>query len=264
MKTLIKTMRSKLFVAIFIIIFLVPVANAASILWSADSSGQLGTVDVVTGDVNVVGKMGVTMTDIAFDPKGNLWGITFDELYKIDKETAKSTRIGSLGASVNSLIFDTSGTLYTANSSLYTVDTATGAASRVGNGGETYKSSGDLAFIDNDLFLSSQGARDNLVKINTLSGSGSLVGNIGFSSVYGLASPNRDNLFGMSGFNVLSINPTTGNGTSMLNYSGQGLGQAWGTAFETESMPTPIPAAIWLFGSGLVGLIGLGKRRKTI
>jgi hypothetical protein len=25
----------------------------------------------------------------------------------------------------------------------------------------------------------------------------------------------------------------------------------------------PVPAAIWLFGSALVGLIGFGKRRKT-
>lgn len=27
--------------------------------------------------------------------------------------------------------------------------------------------------------------------------------------------------------------------------------------------PIPVPAAVWLFGSGLVGLIGLGQRRRT-
>lgn len=27
--------------------------------------------------------------------------------------------------------------------------------------------------------------------------------------------------------------------------------------------PVPIPAAIWLFGSGLIGLIGIAKRKKT-
>ena len=29
-------------------------------------------------------------------------------------------------------------------------------------------------------------------------------------------------------------------------------------------MTTPVPAAVWLFGSGLVGLIGIAKRKKTI
>lgn len=32
----------------------------------------------------------------------------------------------------------------------------------------------------------------------------------------------------------------------------------------TNTAVTPIPAAIWLFGSGIAGLIGLGKRKKTI
>jgi sugar lactone lactonase YvrE len=147
-------------------VFVPVVANAAPVLWSGDSSGRLGTVDVATGDVNVIGSMGVTMTDIAFDPDGNLWGITFGSLYKIDKTTATSTLVGNLGTSANSLVFNSSGVLYTANSSLYTIDTTTGAASLVGNGGDSYSSSGDLAFVDGNLFLSSTGG-DNLVKINT-------------------------------------------------------------------------------------------------
>lgn len=32
---------------------------------------------------------------------------------------------------------------------------------------------------------------------------------------------------------------------------------------STEIGPVPIPAAAWLFGSALLGLIGLGKRRKA-
>ena len=38
-------------------------AQAAPVLWFDDSSGNLGKVDVATGDVTMVGSMGVVMTD---------------------------------------------------------------------------------------------------------------------------------------------------------------------------------------------------------
>ena len=36
---------------------------------------------------------------------------------------------------------------------------------------------------------------------------------------------------------------------------------SFGTGEET-SVPVPIPAAVWLFGSGLLGLIGIARRRQ--
>ena len=30
-----------------------------------------------------------------------------------------------------------------------------------------------------------------------------------------------------------------------------------------EVTPVPVPAAVWLFGSGLLGLIGVAKRKKA-
>jgi hypothetical protein len=32
---------------------------------------------------------------------------------------------------------------------------------------------------------------------------------------------------------------------------------------QNVPVPTPIPAALWLFGSGLLGLVGVGRRRNT-
>ena len=260
---MLKRIVKKLNLVVLAASFFVPiVVEASPVLWSGDDLGRLGTVDVATGDVNVIGSMGVTMTDIAFDPEGNLWGINFGSLYKIDKTTAASTLVGSLGTSANSLVFNSSGVLYAANTSLYTIDTTTGAASLVGNGGDSYTSSGDLAFVGGNLFLSSLGG-DNLVKINTGDGSGSLIGSIGFSSVFGLASPNGTDLFGLAGFNVLSIDSVTGSGTSLLDYSGQGLGSSFGSAFVTEAV-VPIPAAAWLFGSGLFILLGIRKSAQKV
>lgn len=113
------------------------VASASPILWVGDSDGTLGTVDVASGTATVVGEMPVTMTDIAFDPSGNLWGISFNQLYRIDKTTAGVALVGNLGISANSLVFGADGTLYAANTNLYTLNTTTGAASLVGPGAAT-------------------------------------------------------------------------------------------------------------------------------
>ena len=36
------------------------------------------------------------------------------------------------------------------------------------------------------------------------------------------------------------------------------------TISNVDFAPVPLPAAVWLFGTGLVGLIGLARRKKTI
>ena len=39
----------------------------------------------------------------------------------------------------------------------------------------------------------------------------------------------------------------------------------YGTSFDEPNIPTvvPVPAAVWLFGSGLLGLVGIARRKKT-
>lgn len=234
------------------------IANAATV-WANDSSGRLGTINTDTQEVNIIGTMNTTMTDIAFDPNGNLWGISFSNLYSIDKNTANSTLVGSLGTTANSLAFGADGTLYTANSSLYTVDTTTGAASLVGNGQDSYSSSGDLAFVNDTLYLSAtQG--DRLFSIDTSNGNGTEIGDIDFSLVYGLAGTS-DTLFGLSGTALLSIDLATGLGTELFDFAGEGFSGNYGATIA----PVPVPAALWLFGSALFGLFAMrSKKIKTI
>lgn len=245
---------------------LTSVAIAAPILWVGDGAGNLGTVDVNTGNVNVIGNMGRAMTDIAFDSTGNLYGITFSSLYSINTTTGASTSIGShnLGTgNKNSLVFDAAGNLFAANSSLYTLNTATGASTLIGSGGSSYQSSGDLAFVGGELFLSSShGPGDTLVKLNTSTGIGTDVGSIGFSNVFGLATPDNGNLYGVSGTGVLTINTASGAGALAVSYSGQGLGTAWGSAFYSEAgAAVPEPSTMLLFGTGIAGLAAVGRKK---
>jgi len=252
---------------IFSTLILVPGASfALPILWVGDSSGNLGTVDVTTGDVDVIGSFGagVVMTDIAFNSDGDLFGITFGSLYSIDTTTGAASFIGNHGAggTKNSLVFGDDGTLYTANNSLHTIDVLTGASTVIGNGGDSYNSSGDLAFIDGDLFLSStSGFSDKLVELDTSNGFGSDVGSIGVGAVYGLATDNNQDLYGVAGTSVYDIDVNTGVATFSVNYGGKGLGNAWGSAFYEESgASVPTPTSLALLAIGLFGL-GFTKKR---
>lgn len=64
-----------------------------------------------------------------------------------------------------------------------------------------------------------------------------------------------------------SFGSFTSNGEIFLGNDGSlgngGFGLDINGIWSINTSPVPVPAAVWLFGSGLVGLAGVARRRKT-
>ncbi len=50
---------------------------------------------------------------------------------------------------------------------------------------------------------------------------------------------------------------------TLIGANSYAVGFINGTVLEVDVQVIPVPAAVWLFGSGLLGLVGIARRRKT-
>jgi hypothetical protein len=135
----------------------VPFNNEGDIAFRSDgigfmSSWPAGTplrrFDVSAGTSTVIGPLSLVFDGLAFNAAGVLYGLAEGgaQLYTIDPTTAATTLVGNTGIPAGgffngALAFDASGNLYaavavwppTSSSVLYRIDTATGAATLIGN-----------------------------------------------------------------------------------------------------------------------------------
>jgi hypothetical protein len=230
-------------------------------LWVSDVDGNLGVVDVSTGNVSIIGNTGFLLTDLAFDSNGDLWGMNFTSLYRVNTTTAAATLVGSHGVPTgNALVFGPTGSAFEGmllaagrDGNLYSLNTSTGAGTSLGTIG--FNSAGDLAFNQGSLYLSS--TTGELIRVTTPTVSGTSLGSFGFTNVFGMATAENGILYGTTGTQVISINTASGAGTLVSDFGGRGLGTATGTTFQSEVVPAP--SAIALLGLG--GLV-VGRRRR--
>jgi hypothetical protein len=71
-----------------------------------------------------------------------------------------------------------------------------------------------------------------------------------------------------SGAALAATNTYTGHSLSSLGLNPGNYVWSWGSGASADSFTmnvgaVPIPAAVWLFGSGLLGLIGVARRKKA-
>lgn len=234
-------------------------AAAAPTMYVDDSNGRLGTVNVATGAVNLIGSMGIVMTDIAFDPSGHLLGISYFSLYSINPKTAAVSFIGNHSiASGNALVFASDGALYGAGgstSSLFKIDPITGTSTSLGNMG--FSSGGDLAFNNGHLYLASTANQLVDVNLSNLSET-SAVGGFGVSGVLGLATGDDNSLYAVANTTIYTVDTVSGLVTNPVHFGGSGLGVAFGQA--VAPIPEPETYAMLLAGLGLVVVIASRKR----
>jgi hypothetical protein len=231
-------------------------------VWISDANWGLGKVDVKTGAVTKIGQTSLPLYDIAFDQGGDLWGVyTYAPedaiLYRVDTSTAALTYVGELGSGdgVNGLTFGPDGTLYGSGFSggLFSINTKTGKATPLGQIG--FASAGDLAFLGDDLFLSSGTDFEisQLVNVSIQPVSGTLIGATGVADTWGLAAVDGE-LLGVAGTSLYRLDTTTGFATPIVDFGGLGLSTAWG-------MAAPIPTSPTFVGMGISTLLAIRRRR---
>ncbi len=209
-------------------------SSSGPLVYLCDDAGRLGTLNLKTKAVHVIGNIGVVLTDIAFAPNGALYGVSYTDFYKVSTKTGKATRIGSLGGgggSMNALTFDKTGRAVAASASqtgFFLVDLATGHASFAGDDGG-FLSAGDFAYDGSHLYFSTSSGQlvDFDFSTHTYQAHPDRI-----SQLYGLAVTAPGQLYGFASDTLYKLNPSTGKGTRIANFGGHGLGQVFGAAFK--------------------------------
>ncbi len=268
------SMKTRLVMSLAVLLGMVGISTSA---WAAplaysihEFTQNLVTIDLSNGGITVIGATGGGDIDgLALSSSGVLYGSdnNNDTLVVLDRSTGAITSSVALsvGISDSGLAFDSAGTLYLADDSasdpsgevqnLFTVDPVTGNMTLVGVGdgdvtGIAFNSSGTLLGIEPET--------DTLVTFNLGNGATTAIGSLGFDAddEQGLTFVPSSSLLYMvdeASESLYSVNSASGAATFIANL---------GDDYEALAY-VPIPAAVWLFGSGLLGLIGIARRKKT-
>jgi hypothetical protein len=147
--------------------------------------------------------------DIAIDLEGRMYGATFTALYQINPTTAAVTKVCPVDIDMVALTFSSDGELFAGGSDgvhIINVNNCRTTPLTVGGG---YETSGDLVGLpDGYLYWTVRGgSRDELVRVDPLSGVTRWIGPINFSKIYGLGYDDGV-LYGFNDFgDIIAISP---------------------------------------------------------
>ncbi len=172
----------------------------------AHSSSTLYKVDPNTLAVTMVAPFGWpsgsdTMTDIAIDKDGNMVGVSFTNVYAVDKDTAACRLLAPLqsGLQFNGLSFvpgigpDPNGPERlvgaTTTGEVYQIDPNTGASTQVGAYGGNYGSSGDIVSVrgfGTVATVTNGGSTDILARLDPTTFAATPIGDTGYTQIWGV------------------------------------------------------------------------------
>jgi len=216
----------------------------------AHSPSTLYRVDPDNLSVQMVGNFGWgsigsdQMTDIAIDKHGNMIGVSYSRVYKVDPTSAATTLLSSsLSGSFNGLSFVPADMLgqtgedvlvgtQNSDGKVFRIDPMTGGATEVGNMG-AFTSSGDLVSVAGYGTVQTVlgPTTDKLAKLAPVSFSASPIGaGTGYAQIWGVAYW-KSKVFGFTnGGQFVLIDPTSG--AAMLVQQTPGINW-WGAAVTT-------------------------------
>jgi hypothetical protein len=210
-------------------------------LFIVDSASKLFTIDPASASTQLVGPVGIAqVTDIAFHGP-TLYGVSFNNLLRINKRTGAGTNIGAIGISTNGLAVASDGIIYASGGGqLIKINPVTGAGTAIGNFGSGLSSCGDIAFDSNDNLYAALNSGSNVVlaHVNRTTGAATVIGNTGLSTLYGIAFF-CCHLYGITNDGILvTLNVVTGNATvvgktSVFGSSANLPSNCWGMAANT-------------------------------
>jgi hypothetical protein len=184
------------------------------------------------------------MTDLAIDKTGQMIGVSFTRVYRVDPATAQTTLLSSsLSGTFNGLSFvpasmvgqsgdDVLVGTRNADGKVFRIDPMTGAAIEVGNMG-SFQSSGDLVAVAGATLqtVTGSGGGDRLARLSPQTFAATPVGSgTGYGEIWGVAYW-KDKVYGFTNNgHFLLIDPTTGVATMVSQTPGIAW---WGAAVTT-------------------------------
>ena len=185
------------------------------------------------------------MTDLAIDQTGDMIGISYNSVYRVNPQTAQASRLNNrLTGSFNGLTFVPAALLNStgadilvasrnSDGNIFRVDAATGTTTVIGRMGGSVTSSGDIVAVAGlGVFLTADngGSADVLQKLTPPALVATSVGSTtGFADLWGLGFW-KNKIFGFANNgDFVLIDRTTGQGQLVMN-----AGQPWfGAAVST-------------------------------
>jgi hypothetical protein len=194
-------------------------------LFAVDTSSNLILINPVNASVTLLGHSGNNIEALAIRQDGTLFGLSYQNLYRIDTTTGAATLVGQMGNFVPPVSFDA-----------------------------TFDSAGNLFLVEQN-----GASTSSLYKVNASTGLATLVGSTGFS-VTGL-DYEGGTLYGFTlDGKLISINTQTGVGTFLVNESGANNYISVGATADPGAAAAPEPSTLVLLGIGAAGVAWYGRR----